>query len=69
MMPVLIMFKASFVAVPAFILVLPVTDSGPVTALTRKSALPSVPMADGCTQTTPTVVQPMDLAYSKPPKT
>jgi hypothetical protein len=31
MMPVLIIFKTSFVAVPAFILVLPVTTSGPVT--------------------------------------
>lgn len=32
--PVLIMFKTSFVPVPAFILVLPVTTSGPVTILT-----------------------------------
>jgi hypothetical protein len=61
MMPVLIMFNTSFVAVPAFILVLPVTASGPETADMRKSALPSASAAEGDTQTSATVVAPNDF--------
>lgn len=62
MMPVLIMFRTSFVAVPAFILVLPVTTSGPVTAAIKWSALPSAATSEGDTQTSPIVVHPKALA-------
>lgn len=69
MMPVLIMLRISLVAVPAFMRVLPVTASGPVTAATRYWALPSLATADGSTQTTPTVTPPALRTYSSPPRT
>ncbi|OBT53310.1 hypothetical protein VE04_06278, partial [Pseudogymnoascus sp. 24MN13] len=58
-------FKTSLVAVPAFIRVLPVTTSGPVTALIMKSTLPLLLMADGLQHATPIVVQPRDFAKAK----
>lgn len=69
MMPVLIMLRTSLVAVPAFMRVLPVTDSGPVTAAMTWSALPSSWTADGWTQTTATVAPPMRRTCSSPPRT
>lgn len=67
--PVEIMFKTNFVAVPAFILVLPVTTSAPVTASIMKSTSPLFLIAEGVEQATPTVTQPLLFANAKPPRT
>jgi hypothetical protein len=50
MVPVLNMFKTSFVAVPALSLVLPVTTSGPGKGEIIISACPDSPITDGTTQ-------------------
>lgn len=67
--PVLSMFNTSFVTVPAFSLVLPVTTSGPASGAMTKSASPERSMAEGLVQTTPIVIHPSFLANARQPKT
>lgn len=59
----------SFVAVPAFILVLPVTTSPPTTHSTTSSQFPSVRKALGDAQAIPAVKHPIDFANPTPPRT
>ena len=63
--PVLSMFKTSLVAVPAFILVLPVMTSPPTTGLIMKSTCPQSAITEGSVHATPTVAQPRLFAWAR----